>query len=230
MKNSWQFKELEKYLKDNKQNELLDAKTVFLSNPTHRKELDKIICEGIYPGALLAINGSPIKITTGKDCNIKECIEEELSTDVKKSLTFMLDDPERPLNQMSNIRWFCRGKIECSVTDYMISFEFNIYFPSSVGMDVIMVLLKDPAFQGMPPNLHYEKTFDEEEFFCVNFQKGHGGTRGPGDHRAVKDKLFKDVENNLKIIYAVNELEVDYRNFEAIDKLRRALIGGYESG
>ena len=57
-------------------------------------------------------------------------IEEKWHTYTTKTLTFMLSDPERPIGTGST-RWFCRGEIQCSAIDYMISFDFYIYFPMS---------------------------------------------------------------------------------------------------
>ena len=229
MKDTWHSTELKKFLKNTQQNELLDSNTVYLSNPEHRKEIDKIICDRIYSKAVRASKESPIRVTTGRDCDLIDCIEEEWKTTTTRSLTFLLEDPERPLVPSSVIKWYCRFKIVVSVTDYMIMSDFSLYYPAEFGADHFFGLLKDPAFHGVPPQLHYEQTIDEDEWLCLTFEKGYGKSRGLSDYGFASEQIYQDVQNNLEVIYRANELEVDFDNQETKERFRKALIKAYES-
>jgi hypothetical protein len=227
MKETWHISELRKYLSTHAQNDQLDTKTVFLSNPKQRKEIDDIICTKIWPGVTKGVVDSPVIVTLGKHRDLIDNIIEEWHVDTTKSLTFLLSDPERPLGVGSNIRWYCRGKIQCSVLGYMISFDFYIFFPFTFNLKKILVLLKDDAFKGMPPELSYEYLEDGEGEFIVKFSKGSGAGWGLRSYKEAEDHAFREVQNNLDIIYALNKLEVDYRNAKSFEKLHGVLIRAY---
>jgi hypothetical protein len=157
MNDKWQSSELSLFLNNHPQDELSDAKSVHLSNPEHRKKIDSIIADHVFSGVKKGVSESTISVTLDNDDkDIYNNIKEEWHTYTAKSLTFLLSDPERPIGTGSSM-WFCRGKVLCSATDYMISLDFSIYFPLTFSMEKVLYLLKSPAFVGMPPDLSYEE-------------------------------------------------------------------------
>ncbi len=196
MQDTWHTLELKNHLKLNWQDSLSDSTTVFLSNPEKRKELDRIIIDCFYPALKRATKNSPVKLTSGKDLELQKCIEEEWRVHTTKSLTFLLEDPERPLVPYSNIRWFCRGKIECSAENYMIHFDFYIYFPETISMINIVSLLKDPAFSGMPPQLSFQNLEDDYGEFCLEYSKGVGKGWGLSEIHAAENHTILEVGKN----------------------------------
>jgi hypothetical protein len=90
-------------------------------------------------------------------------------------------------------------------------------------------LLKDPAFAGMPPQLHFEKSIYEVGTFAIEFSKGIGASWGLTDYKGAGDHIYHEVQNNLSVIYALNELEIDYKNTKSFNKLHHALVEAYEA-
>jgi len=229
MNNSWQTTELNQYLKKNQTDPLLDSKNVFLSNPEQKRQIDKMIIDDIFPKVNQALKGTPVQVSCGRDGEITECIEEEWKIHTTRSLIFLLEDPDRPLLPGVDINWFCRGKIECSAVDYMITFEFYIYFPESFSFNKILKLLKYPAFSGMRPQLDYQESEDGAGFYTIEFERGRGAGGPVVNQFAAGNQIFNDVKDNLDVIYALNDLETDYKSTKLFNRLHRALINAYEA-
>ena len=229
MNDSWQAVKLKQYLKKNQTDPHLDLKNVFLSNPEQERRIDDRIIEDIFPHVNRALKGTPVKVSFGRDKDIADCIEEERKTHTTRSLIFLLEDPDRPLLPGVNFNWFCRGEIECSAVGYMITFEFHIFFPESFSLNKIVKLLKDPAFSGMRPQLDYQESTDGIGTFAVKFQKGRGAEGATINPYRAGNQIYDDVKANLGVIYALNELETDYKSSKLFNKLHRALINAYEA-
>jgi len=229
MNHSWQTTELKQYLKKNQTDPLLDSKNVFLSNPEQKRQMDKMIINDIFPNVNQALKGTPVKISFGRDGEITECIEEEWKTHTTRSLMFLLEDPDRPLLPGVNIKWFCRGKIECSAVSYLITFEFYIYFPETFSLKKILKLLKDPVFAGMRPQLDYQESEDGTGVYAIEFSKGKGAGGAAINPFEAGNQIYDDVKDNLDVIYALNDLETDYKSTKLFNGLHRALINAYEA-
>ena len=230
LQDKWQSSELKLFLNKYTENELFDAESVHLSNPEYRQKIDNIIANNIWSGVKRGVSDSTIAAILPKnDKDISENIEEQWHTYTAKSLTFILSDPERPIGTR-NTMWLCRSKIRCSVIDYMISFDFSIYFPSNFDMEKILYLLKSPAFVGMPPELSHEEDIDGEGIFILKFSKGTGAGGGLLSYANVaEDEVFNEVQKNLNVIYALNTLEVDFNRDESFVDLYEALVIAYGS-
>ena len=229
MNNSWQTAELNQYLKKNQTDPLLDSKNVFLSNPEQKRRIDEMIIHDIFPNVNRALKGTPVQVSFGRDDEITECIEDEWKINTTRALTFLLEDPDRPLVPGSSINWFCRGKIECSAVDYMITFQFYIYFPESFSLNKILKLLKYPAFAGMRPQLDYQESTDGIGVYSIEFERGRGKGGPAVNQFAAGNQIYKDVKDNLEVIYALNDLETDYKSTKLFNRLRLALVEAYEA-
>jgi len=230
MKDTWQLSELNQFLNKHKQNELFDAESVHLSNPAYQQKIDEIVTNNVWSGVEKGVLDSTIAAILSKNDNdVPDNIEEEWHTYTAKSLTFMLSDPERPIGSYRTM-WTCRGKVRCSVIDYMISFDFYIYFPSDFDMKKILFLLKNQSFVGMPPELSYEESLDGESIFILKFSKGTGAGGGLLSYAHVaENNVCNEVQKNLNIIYALNTLEVDFNRDESFDDLFNTLVVAYGS-
>jgi len=175
------------------------------------------------------MKGTPIQVTFGSVDDINECIETKWKELTTRSLIFLLEDPERPLVPVNSVNWYCRGTIECSAIDYMIMFDFYVYFPTSFSISKIMKLLKDPAFAGVRPQLDYQESMDGIGTYSVEFHRGSGAYGNAISPSLVGEHLYREVENNLDVIYALNDFEMDYKNTKLFNKLHRALIKAYQS-
>lgn len=229
MQDTWQILELQKFLKQQAEDELPDAKSVYLSNPKYRREIDAIIVS-IWESVRRSVQDSAVSATlANEDQNVFNNIEEKWHKYTTRTLTFMLSDPERPMGAETT-KWYCRGNIQCSVIDYMISFDFFIYFPSTIDINKILFLLKNPAFIGMPPELSYEQRIDGEGELSLKFSKGYGAGGGGlltyGEH--AETHAFDEVRNNVNVIYALNALEADFNRNESFDNLYTALVAAYQ--
>jgi len=229
MNNSWQTAELNQYLKKNQTDPLLDSKNVFLSNPEQKRRIDEMIIDEIFPNVNRALKGTPVQVSLGRNDEIIECIEDEWTVNTTRSFTFLLVDPDRPLVPGSSINWFCRGKIECSAVDYMITFQFYIYFPESFSLNKMLKLLKYPEFAGMRPQLDYQKSVDDIGVYSIKFERGRGKGGAAVNQHAAGNQIYEDVKNNLEVIYALNDLETDYKSTKLFNRLRLALIEAYEA-
>ena len=230
MNDNWQFSELNLFLNKHTQDDLIDTESIYLSNPKYRLKIDKVLANNIWPSVKKGVQESAISATLANDKeSIYDSIQEEWRVYTTKTLTFMLSDPERPIGA-GNTKWFCRGKIQCSAIDYMISFDFYIYFPLSFDMKKILFLLKTSDFYGMPPVLSYEEGLEDEGIFVLKFSKGYGvGGGGLFDYiEQAEAHAFHEVKNNLNLIYVLNTLEVDFDRKKSFDKLCEALVLAYE--
>ena len=230
MKDSWHFAEVQNFLNKHIHDDHIDTKSVYLSNPEYRQKIDNVIANNIWPSIKKSVQESAISaILSSDDNDVYFNIEEQWHTYTTKTLMFMLSDPERPIGTRIT-RWFCRGKIQCSPIDYMISFDFYINFPLSFDMEKILFLLKNPAFAGMPPKLSYEQGIEDEGEYSLKFSKGYGAGGG-GFFSYIEQAeahAFNEVQNNLNLIYALNSLEIDFNRNESFDKLCNSLFLAYE--
>jgi len=225
METPWYKTELEKYLKENLHES--EAKTVFLSNPWQRKKLDEVFCEFIIPVLKKSVKDFPLKISSGQTKDLQDSVEEEWRVHTTKSLTFIIEDPERPPGPLSDIHWFCRGKIDCSLDNYMINLDFMLFFPESFSMDNLNQLLKDPAFSGMPPELHYENYEEGYGVYALAFSKGIGKGWGTATLENAGNHIFMEIQKMIRIIFALNEYETDYENTQLFNKLHVALVNAF---
>ena len=232
MKEQWQHSELNLFIEQHKQDQYFDAKSVHLTNPEFKKKLDDILAKNVWKGITDGVADSTIHATLPKDPkDIYKNIEDEWHPYVSRTLTFLLSDPERPIGYYSST-WLCRGKVRCSAESFMISFEFNIYFPSDFDMSKILYLLKSQAFTTMPPELSYEeyRDSDGEGIYILKFTKGTGSGGGLLNYGNIAEyDVYNEVIKNLDIIYALNTFEIDYNRQESFDRLCQALVIAYGS-
>ena len=225
----WQYKELCKYMDLHSNDRDLVLKAVYLINSEQKKEIDSIIIDNLWPAVIKGVGTSGFWLKPLKKAYPKSAIEDESHIYYARSLTFLLEDPKRPLSYGSNVSWYCRGKITCSVMDYMVSFDLFVYFPVEFSLRKIIRLLKNPKFAGMPPNLSYENSSDNREIFFVSFSKGTGAGWGLHSYEEAANRICEGIKQNIIIAKTIYDLEKDYKNTLIFNKLERFLVQTYES-
>ena len=191
---SWQYKELQKYLEVHFRDQELALKAVYLKDSEQVKKIDNIMIDNLWPAVIKGVGTSGFWLKPLKKGYPKSAIEDENHIYCARSLTFLLEDPNRPLSYGSDVSWYCRGKITCSVMDYMVSFDLFVYFPVEFSLRKIIRLLKNPKFSGMPPNLFYEKSSDNREIFCVSFSKGACAGWGLHSYEETANKIREGIK------------------------------------
>jgi hypothetical protein len=148
---SWQRLELARFLKENARNPALNSKTVFLANLKEKKQIDRIIEAYLWPGVINALVGTPIRVSEGKEGFPTSLLQDEEKIYTTRSLTFVLEDADRPFLPREGPPWFCRRNIECSVLAYMTSFDFYAHLPIDFDLDKVIELLSDPSLSAILP-------------------------------------------------------------------------------
>jgi hypothetical protein len=225
----WQLTELNAYLKSNAKDRLLDSKTVFLCNPTEKTELHRIICQHFWPAILNALANVSVRVL-GADNGFPESqIKDKNHVHTTSSLTFVLEDPARPLAPGFYPPWLYRGELQCSAFDYMVSSEFYLHLPSTVGFRKVHKLLSDPMFAGNPPSLDIDSRSNREEIWTVAFREGSGAGWGIRNHNDAEKHVYRKIHLTLAVIKAVNNLSQDYQNTTAFKTLQTTLREAYQS-
>lgn len=227
IRQTWQYHELEKYFEEHKEDQLLDSRTLFFSNPKEKEEIDNILRNHLWPGVLKGVNTSGIGIKDIDDTLSKSGIEDKKGEYTIRRATFLLEDSRRQIFYDSNVPWYCRGEIDCSIHDYMVSFDFYIYFPENFSVAKLSRLLKNPSFAGMPPELSFGRVIHEEGYFCISFSRGSGSGWGLRDYDTASNKIRDEIRLNIKVIRAVYNLEKYYKSTKAFNELEAALVEAF---
>lgn len=226
---NWQLGELKKYLEANKEDPLLNSRRVCLVNPEQRKEVNNIILQYLWPAVIKGIGFSGLWVKSLKDGYPKKDIEDKDYQYSASELIFLLEDPKRPLSFNSIPPWYCRGTITCSVLDYLLSFDFMVYFPESFSIRKIIRLLKNPMFAGNPPELSYNASPDGTGIYIVSFSRGTGAGWGINSYGEAADKIIDEIRQNINIIKAIYDLEMDFKSTKRFNVVEEALINLYAS-
>ena len=227
IKSTWQYSELRQFLEQNHNDPELDFKTVFLVNPGQRKEVDQIISNHLWPGVLKGVGSSGIWIKALDSAYPKSAIEEEKHPYATRALTFLLEDPKRQLPFNNQVPWYCRGRIQCSLSDYMISFDFYVYFPATFSLKKLVRLLKNPEFSACPPELSYYDSPLRDGAFSLAFTKGRGAGWGLHSPEQAAIRIKDEVKQNIEVIKAVYALENDYNGNKEFRDLKKALVAAF---
>lgn len=226
----WQLTELNGYLKGNAEDKQIDSKTVFLCNPTEKAELHRIICQHLWPALINALANVSVRVLGANDGFPEYKIRDEKHENTTCYLTFVFEDSEKPLSATRCCTpWYYRGCLQCSILHYMISSEFYLELPSTIGFRKTHKLLSNPMFAGNPPTLSIASISNSEEIWTVAFSEGYSeGWNIKNPHDAVQ-RIYKKMEQTLAIIRAVNVLSNDYQSTTAFKALQTALCEAYIS-
>ncbi len=228
MGDDWRYRELAKWMEANRGNLLFEDKTIFLVNPATIRRVDEIIKKHFWLAVQRAVAGTGLVVYEGR---IKE-IETTNAEFATRSVTFLLEDPRRPLSNLPKGEvppWYCRGKIESSLLDYMLSFDLYIELPISFSIEKIIGLIGDPQFRGLPPELEVGEDPEGRRFYHIAFHSGGGAGFGHGDPSDAAGSIERRVRINVEITKRVDDLYQNLENELAFQKLKTALLEGYEA-
>lgn len=225
----WQLSELNRLLEEQENEAFGDSRTLCLANPAEKEEIDERIIEEIWPGAVAALRESAITTWIVPGQTLNETIKDAHGQYTTRTLTFLLEDPDRPIGPECMKPWFCRIVIRCSALDYMVSSDFTASFPATFSTAKLFRLIKEPLMQGNPPSLSFSDSSWKEQTFDIEFTGGAGAGWGLHSPETAKDKLFTTTQNNLAIINAMYDLEKDYTSTARFNALCKAILNAYEA-
>ena len=225
----WQFEQLRKFIEEHRHDADLELRSVVLTDPEQEQKLDNIILNEIWPGVVKAVSRHPVTTRVGVNETPKQGIRTKGHVYVARELTFMLEDPERPLGPATNPPWYCRETIECTRFGYMINSYFIVDFPSDFSMAKIMRILKEPLMQGCPPELSFNESPYGDSSLCLSLTGGSGAGWGTRVYDDAREHAYRTTMKNIAIIDSVIDLESDYKNTKLFNNLYRSILDAYEA-
>jgi len=232
LENHWAYKELEKKLETQpllrpieEMKELPEFGTLFLVNPRMREEIDHAICDELWPAVLRGIEGSKIGIYEQK--KVLTNIRDTRSPELTRELTFLLEDPTRPIGCANKCLWYVRGTLEGRPFTYMLKFDLILEFPMTFDLKMLVRLLGDPRLSGISPTLSVGIAQEVgEDRYVLQFSWGRGGRLGDPNYQP--DRLITiAITKHLEIIKAMDELEGDFYAEELFETLSSKIAAFY---
>ncbi len=137
-----------------------------LENPEKKEYLDHILIDKFWPDIKGSLDNTGYRYWP-KDIPETKC---EFSHELTRSLTFMVFGYERAM---------FRGKLECSMSGWMLKSEFFMGLARETSPSVIFEILGNPWLKGNPPALEIYEDMPSD-YFHITFSNGQGGRLGPG--------------------------------------------------
>ena len=138
-----------------------------------------------------------------------------------RSLTFVIDGPERPAAPLRWRPWFCRFVVEASVEGYMLHKTTILSFPEDFAMAKLTRFMREPLMQGCPPELSWCEGIEGTGGYSIALNTGGGTGWGLHDEASVRAFIRKTVEDHLEVIAAMDRLAADWNDDDAFDALLR---------
>ena len=173
MRENWIIKEARKH------DESEDS--VMLENPKIRKYLDDLLLKRFWP--VIRENLDDSMYTYSPQDNPET--EFRLSHILSRSLVFMLFDGDRV---------FFKGKLTCSIDDWMLGNEFYLSLPLDTDPRVVFEILGNSRFSGNPPTLSIDKHYGAYE---ITLQSGNGAGWGLYGENHIDDKIRESINTNI---------------------------------
>ena len=164
-----------------------------------QQALDRILLEDLWPGVVRAVRGSGLTTWTGSSNTLADGISTPSGGVDVRDLTFLLDDPARPVSERAipNPPWFSRLVItvkaardvsfdvpgERVVTNrlplsYMVNKQLTLSFPDRFPLGKLTRFLKEPLMQGCPPALTWNEHRGE---YLIHLDTGSGDSLFDGE-------------------------------------------------
>ncbi|MFO7928913.1 MAG: hypothetical protein R6U35_04535 [Candidatus Humimicrobiaceae bacterium] len=156
-----------------------------LENPENKEYLDHILVDKFWPDVKESLED------TGYGYWPKDIpgTEFEFRHELTRSLTFMAFGYERAM---------FRGKLECSMSGWMLKSEFFMGLARETSPSVIFEILGNPWFKGNPPTLEiYEDILSD--YFHITFSNGQGAGWGLGGFEAVQERIWEIIDGNIEL-------------------------------
>ena len=222
---SWQEQQLRRFMAEHADDPLNEHLSVKLSNPDEEREIDEMILQELWPGVVQALRGSRLTTGTGGNNTPAEGLETLHHQHITRSLTFVIEDPARPIMPGVSRPWYCRFVITASVFDYMLSKTTLLLFPEDFSMRKLTRFLRSPLMQACPPELSWSKPFDDAGTYQVAVDTGEGAGWGLHGKAEARENIRNTVEDHLAIIGAMERLALDWKNTKGFNTLYELVVG-----
>ncbi|MDD9990744.1 MAG: hypothetical protein OXP75_03000, partial [Rhodospirillales bacterium] len=198
---SWQAEQLERVITAQAGKKWPEHRCALLSNPAAERELDVIVLKELWPGVEQALQGSRlVAVAGGSAATPAQAIETLHREFTTRSLTFVIEDPERPAEGRARKPWFCRFEIQAWIEDYIMKKTTILSFPEEFAMAKLTRLLQEPLMQGYPPALSWYESFDGPGTHSVELNAGQGSDWGLRGQAGAREHVRKTVEDHLEVI------------------------------
>jgi hypothetical protein len=101
-------------------------------NAKIRAQIDALIKEAFWPAVQRGLGETDLYTDEGAFERIQT--NDRSSLGPSRDLTFMILDPFQPIGSEQHPAWICRGTLECSLTGYILSFDFHIELPMTFSV------------------------------------------------------------------------------------------------
>ena len=219
---SWQAKQLQRLVADTAGKAWPEHRCAMLSNPAAECAIDGIVLEELWPGVVQALQGSGLTALTGDDgatpAQALVTLHREFTT---RTLTFVIEDPDRPAALRVWKPWYCRFAIEASVERYFLDKTTLLSFPEDFDMSRLTRVLQEPLMQGCPPELSWHEGFDGPGMYSLKIHTGEGASWGLRGEAEARSFIRKAVEDHVKVIAAMDRLAEDWSDASAFNEVHR---------
>ena len=199
--------------------------SVKLSNPDEEREIDELILQELWPGVVQALRGSRLTTWIGVNNTPAEGLETLHHQYITRSLTFVIEDPARPIRPGISRPWYCRFVIRASLFDYMLSKTTLLMFPENFSMRKLTRFLMEPRMQGCPPKLSWQGRIEGSGEYQVALDTGEGASWGPRSRVETREYIRETVEDHLAVIGAMERLAQDWKDTKAFNTLYDLAVG-----
>ena len=219
---SWQAEELDRLMTAQADKRWPEHRCALLSNPVAEREIDAIVLKELWPGVEQALQDSPlVALTGGSAATPAQAIETLHRKFTVRSLTFVIEDPERLAGPGARKPWFCRFEIVAWIEGYIMKTTTILSFRETFAMAKLARLLQEPLMQGYPPALSWHEGFDGPGTYSVELNAGQGSDWSLRGQAGAREHVRKTVEDHLEIIAAMDRLAQDWDDGAALDELHR---------
>ncbi len=181
MKESWIIKEARKHGGN--------EDFVMLESPKTRKYLDDLLLKRFWPVIRENLDNSMYNYSPHDNPET----EFRLSHKLSRTLVFMLFDGDRIIS---------RGKLTCSVDDWMLGSEFFLSLPLDNDPNVVFEMLGNSRFSGNPPTLSIDKRYGVYE---ITLQAGNGAGWGMYGENHIDDKIREAIDTNIDMYELIRD-------------------------
>ena len=227
----WQHEALRRYIDEHRDTASFADRTVFLSDPGRERELDGRLLRALWPGVLEALAATRwVPVVDGADGGtVRQALRTRRSAEIDRALTFLVEDPDRPRLPGAAPPWFCRGTLSCTAAGYFVAFDIFVGLPLDFPFPELLRMLSEPRLAGCPPELRFDPGIPDVGAPTLQLGLAWGRGASWSADAAAFAAAREATANNARVIDAVRDLERDYTDADAYDRLCERLMAAYEA-
>lgn len=227
----WQQEALQRHIDEHIDTPSFADRTLFLSDPRRERELDERLVGRMWPGVRDAVEPGPwaLVVDGAAGTSARDALTTPRHAEICRALTFLIEDPDRPRRPGTAPPWFCRGTVSCAAGRFFVAFDFTLSLPIDFAFQEILRLLSEPRLAGCPPELRFDPGVPDARAPTLELGLTWGRGAGPWSDRAAHDAAREATGRNVRAIDAVADLERDFSNAGAYDRVCECLMAAYES-